>query len=191
MDPGHLLHSALSCPSRGNARHLKSKHLLYLLHNNSSVHLTIMTEVRRCGRITDGMRKGWRALRDSVLSCRLRTGVRLFRSCLHKSGISRNFPWHKWCMAASAACECGAEDQTVNHVVFQCPNHRPPPGLHGLAVLDDEKIDRLLNNCAEIQCGQAVDWKIWLKRWWWNSLRLRTVDIPIYPNIAVQFLCVE
>jgi len=35
-------------------------------------------------------------------------------------------------MAASAACECGAEDQTVDHVVFQCPIHRPHHGLHGL-----------------------------------------------------------
>jgi len=35
-------------------------------------------------------------------------------------------------MVASAACECGAEDQTVDHVVFQCPIHRFPHGLHGL-----------------------------------------------------------
>jgi len=40
--------------------------------------------------------------------------------------------------ACSAACECDAEKQTVYHVVLQCPIHRPPHGLHGLAVLDDE-----------------------------------------------------
>jgi len=30
-------------------------------------------------------------------------------------------------MASSAACECGAEEQTVGHVVLQCPIHRPSP----------------------------------------------------------------
>jgi len=49
---------------------------------------------------------------------RLRTGVGRFRSCLYE-----------WGMASSAACECGAEEQTVDHVVFQCPIHRPRNGF--------------------------------------------------------------
>jgi len=53
-------------------------------------------------------------------------------------------------MASSAACECGAEEQTVDPVVLHCPIHRPPHGLHGLAVLDDETIEWLLNTCLEI-----------------------------------------
>jgi len=53
----------------------------------------------------------------------------------------------------SAACECGAEEQTVNHVVLQCAIHRP---LHGLTVLDDETIEWVLNTCPEILRGQAV-----------------------------------
>jgi len=40
-------------------------------------------------------------------------------------------------MTPSAACECAAE-QTVHHVVLQCPIHRPP---HGLTVLDGETIE--------------------------------------------------
>jgi len=43
------------------------------------------------------------------------TGVGSFRSCLYK-----------WSMAPSATCECGAEEQTVNHVVLRCPIHRLP-----------------------------------------------------------------
>ena len=70
---------------------------------------------------------------------RLRTGVERFCSCLYK-----------WSMASSAACECGAEEQTVGHVVLQCPIHRPPHGLHGLTVLDDETTEWLLNTCPEI-----------------------------------------
>jgi len=53
-----------------------------------------------------------------------RTGVRRFRSCLHK-----------WGMASSA------EEQADEHVVHQCPIHQPPHGLHGLTVLDDETIE--------------------------------------------------
>jgi len=69
----------------------------------------------------------------------LRTGVGLFHSCLHI-----------WGMPASAACGCGAEDQTVDHIFFQCPLHRPPIGLHGRTVLDDETIDWLLIIFPEI-----------------------------------------
>jgi len=103
-------------------------------------------------------RKGWRALRNSVLSSpthrhhpeialprrvwvllnHLRTSVRRFPSFLHK-----------WGMAASAACECCRDNQTVEHV-FKCPIHRPPYGLYGLTVLNDEIIDWLLNTCPEI-----------------------------------------
>jgi len=53
-------------------------------------------------------------------------------------------------MASSAACECGAEEQTVDHVVRQCPIHRPAHGLRGLTVLDDEKIEWLFNTFPEI-----------------------------------------
>jgi len=53
-------------------------------------------------------------------------------------------------MASSAACEYGAEKQTVDHVVLQCPIYQPPHGLHGLTVPDNETIERLLNTCPEI-----------------------------------------
>jgi len=130
---------------------------LYPPHIISSVYLTTTTHVRRSGRITNGMRSGRTAPQDSAFSSptpappgmtlprraqvrlnRLRTGVGRFRSWLYK-----------WRMASSAACECGAE-QTVDHVVLQCPIHRPPHGLHGLTVLDDETIEWLLNTCPEI-----------------------------------------
>jgi len=52
-------------------------------------------------------------------------------------------------MVSSVASECGAEEQTVDHVVLQCPMHRPH-GLHSLIVLGDETIAWLLNTCPEI-----------------------------------------
>ena len=42
---------------------------------------------------------------------RLRTGVGLFRSTMYK-----------WGKAFSAACECGAEEQTADHVIATCSN---------------------------------------------------------------------
>ena len=87
----------------------------------------------------------WSAVRD-------RQSLEL-SSCYFRSFL------HKWGMASSAACDCGTEEQTVDHVVLQCPIHRPPHELHGLTVLDDETIEWLLNTCPEIQCGQAVVWR--------------------------------
>ena len=150
MEPGHLLHLEFTRPSSANARRLKSKnplvptaqHLISLSANNnvraaqwadyqwnaewtdSSTRLRIL--ITDTGTHASGMtlsRRAWFRLN------RLRTGVGRFRSCLYK-----------WDMASSAPCECGAEEQTVDHVVLQCPIHRPPNGLHGLTVLDDETI---------------------------------------------------
>ena len=58
---------------------------------------------------------------------RLRTGDRLFHSTAHK-----------WDIATSLTCECGAEEQTADHVINDCPIFSPPNGVHGLRVLDDE-----------------------------------------------------
>jgi len=49
----------------------------------------------------------------------------------------------------SKLVQCSAE-QAVDHVVLQCPIHRPHHGLHSLTVLDDETIEWLLNTCPEI-----------------------------------------
>ena len=95
------------------------------------------------------------------------TDVRRFRSCMCK-----------WDMTASAACKCGAEDQTAKHVL-QCPIYQPL-GLHGLTVLDDETIDLLLNTCPEIECSLAVPERIGSNDEAASaSLFLHTADIPI------------
>jgi len=70
---------------------------------------------------------------------RIRIRVKCFHSCMPK-----------WGMASSAACELGAEGQTIDHVHPQSPTHRPSHGLHGPTVLDDETIEWLLNSCPEI-----------------------------------------
>ena len=58
---------------------------------------------------------------------RLRTGVGRFHAFMHK-----------WGLAPSPNCECGASEQTLDHVLTACPIHRAPHGARGLTVLDDE-----------------------------------------------------
>ena len=58
---------------------------------------------------------------------RLRTDVGRFYSSMHK-----------WGLAPSPNCECGASEQTADHVLTACPIHRAPHGARGLTVLDDE-----------------------------------------------------
>jgi len=140
VEPGHLLHSALARPSSADARRLKSRHPFVSLtqHLISSSDNNNISAAQ--GWIINGMRSG-----RTIRLDRLHTGVGRFRTCLYK-----------WAMASSAACECGTEEQTVDHLVLQCAIHRSPHGLHGLTVLDDETTEWLLNTCPEIWCGQAV-----------------------------------
>ena len=70
---------------------------------------------------------------------RLRTGVWRFHSSMHK-----------WDLAPSPNCECGASEQTANHVITACPIHRAPHGARGLTVLDDETRCWLNNTTASI-----------------------------------------
>ena len=58
---------------------------------------------------------------------RLRTGVGRFQLSMHK-----------WGLAPSSNCECGASEQTADHVLTACLIHRAPHGARGLMVLDDE-----------------------------------------------------
>ena len=162
MEPGHMLHSVLTCPSSANARRIKSTRcttshqFIWQQHTCSTVGGSPM-ECRVDGQPHKTQHfHPWRRhpppgmilpRRSWIQLNRLRTGVGRFRSCLYKLG-----------MASSAACECGAEEQTVEHGVLQCPIHRPPHGLHGLTVLDDETTEWLLSICPEIYYNQAVVW---------------------------------
>ena len=70
---------------------------------------------------------------------RLRTGVGRFHLSMHK-----------WGLAPSQNCECGASEQTADHVLAACPTHRTPYGARGLTVLDDETRCWLNNITASI-----------------------------------------
>ena len=57
---------------------------------------------------------------------------------------------HRWGLSPSLNCECGASEQTADHVLTACPIHRAPHGTRGLMVLDDKTRCWLNNITASI-----------------------------------------
>ena len=70
---------------------------------------------------------------------RMRTGVGQFHSSMHK-----------WGPTPSPNSECGASEQTADHVLTACPIHRALYGARGLTVWDCETRCWLNNNTARI-----------------------------------------
>ena len=71
-------------------------------------------------------------------------------NCL-RTGVGRfHLSMHKWGLAPSPNCECGASEQTADHVQIACSIHRAPHGARGLTVLDDETRCLINNITASI-----------------------------------------
>ena len=142
LEPGHLLHDRLFSPPIKGHRQLKSRHPFV------PAALELLNDANQSGtnaaRWADGIwNTNWTEsssrLRGFIAEAstsptgiclprlawvklnRLRTGVGLFRSIMHK-----------WGMASTAACECGAEEQAADHVITSCPIYHHPNGIHGL-----------------------------------------------------------
>ncbi len=71
-------------------------------------------------------RKAWARLN------RIRTG--------HGNCVSCLFQWN---MVDSAGCDCGEPNQTMNHIVNDCPNRRFIGGIEGLHRLDEGAVEWL------------------------------------------------
>ena len=69
---------------------------------------------------------------------RLRTGIGRFGSLMHR-----------WGLTTTAICDCGAERQTPEYLLYQCPIYSQAR-KDGLLILDDSTIDWLLNVCQDI-----------------------------------------
>ena len=54
------------------------------------------------------------------LNC-LRTDVGHFQSSMRK-----------WDLAPTSNCECGAAEQTADHIILTCPTHQAPTEIYGL-----------------------------------------------------------
>ena len=71
---------------------------------------------------------------------RLRTGVGLYRSLMHK-----------WSMASSASCTCGVEEHTADHIITSCPIYRHPNRNRGLLTVNESLARWLSDTCPAIQ----------------------------------------
>ena len=135
LDPDHILHGQLTEPRAASKERLRSRRPFVpaarkLLHNLSELrsiraaqwtNLTWGTEYSKSmsalgvyiPRVSTKpiemslTRTAWDKLN------RLRIGVGRFGSSMHK-----------WGLASSAKCECGASEQTVDHIILTCPTHR-------------------------------------------------------------------
>ena len=137
LDPDHILHGLLSGSSDTCQVRLRSRRPFVpaarnLLDNLARLgirasewtNLKWKTEYCEGASRPVGMglpRAAWVKLK------RLRTGVGRFHSSMHK-----------WGLAPSPNCECGAYEQTADHVLTACHIPPAPHGARGLTVLDDE-----------------------------------------------------
>ena len=148
LDPGHILHGQLTESRAASKERLKSggpfaPAAQKLLHNLSDVgiHASQWTNLTWDTEYSKSMsalgvyipRVSARSIGMSLTRTayvklnRLRTSVERFGSSMHK-----------WGLAPSTKCECGASEQTAEHIILTCPTHREPRGIVGLTVLDDE-----------------------------------------------------
>ena len=70
---------------------------------------------------------------------RFRTGVGLFRSSMYK-----------WGRDSTASCECGAEEQTADHILTSCPIYRHTNGIRGLLTVNESLARWLFDTCPAI-----------------------------------------
>ena len=148
LDPDHILHGLLSGSSDTCQMRLRSRCPFVPAARN------LLDNLARLGiRASEWTNHKWKTeycenasrLRAFVLETSARpVGIGLPRAawvklnCL-QTGVGRfHLSMHKWGLAPSPNCECGASEQTTDHVLTVCPIHRAPPGARGLTVLDDE-----------------------------------------------------
>ena len=160
LDPDHILYGLLSGSSDNCQVRLRSRHPFVPAARN------LLDKLARLGiRASEWTNHKWKteycenASRLRTLAPRtgarpvgmdlpLATWVKLNRL---PSGVGRfHSSIHKWGFAPSRNCECGASEQTADHVLTACPRHRAPHGARGLTVLDDGTRCWLNNTSASI-----------------------------------------
>ena len=70
---------------------------------------------------------------------RIRTGVGRFGEAMKR-----------WGLKSTSECECGAPNQSVQHIMDDCTMHRPPNGERGLTDLDEDTRTWLASTSLEI-----------------------------------------
>ena len=122
-------------------------HHLYPPHNISSIHLTTTTEMRRSGRIIDGMRSGWRTLRDSV---------GLFSSPTPEPTSQNDIPKTSWVRQSTSS--------PVSDVSAPASTNRGMGSFCALWVWR-RRMDRL-PRCPSLYIDLPIESMVWRCGWW-------------------------
>ena len=160
LEPNHLLHHKIISPELRQSRRLKSRHPFVPAARELLSNLNQL-DIRAANWTEHSWRSEWNNCntrlhhfiynidtsplgmhfprRSWVRLNHFRTGVGRFRSSLHN-----------WGMVPCAACDCGAENQTAEHILAHCPLFSPPHGITGLDRLDDDTITWLREPCPDI-----------------------------------------
>ena len=148
LDPDHILYGPLSGSSDTGQVRLRSRRPFVPAARNLLDNLARLGI--RASEWTNHKRKteyceGASRLRAFVFGTRARPArMGLHRAAWVKLNRLRtdverfHLSMHKWGLAPSPNCECGASEQTADHVLTACPIHRAPHGARGLTILDDE-----------------------------------------------------
>jgi len=78
-------------------------------------------------------------------------------------------------MGYGLLCGCGADDQTVNHIVLQLSTDRTPHGLHGLTVLGIQHYIFILTSVYDYAGCELPNFRVHLSLWF---------QIPLYNSMA-------
>ena len=148
LGTGHFLHGQRTELQAASKERLKTKHPFApaarkLLHNLSESGIrasqwTNLTWDTECFKSMSslGVYNPRISTRPIEMSLTRTAWVKLNRL---RSGVGRFISsMHKWGLASSAKCECGASKQTADHIILTCLIHRAPQRIMGLTVLDDE-----------------------------------------------------
>ena len=85
------------------------------------------------------MSMAWVPRRQWTTYNRIRTGVGRFGEAMKR-----------WGLKSTSECECGAPNQSVQHIMDDCTMHRPPNGERGLTDLDEDTRIWLASTSLEI-----------------------------------------
>ena len=133
LDPDHILYELLTGPPNAHRERLKCRRPFVSAAQRLLHHLFELDI--RVAQWTDYKWNTEYLINASDLRALPRSSwVRLNRL---RTGVGRfQLSMHKWCLAPTPNCECGAAEQTADHIILTCLTHRAPTGIHGLTVLD-------------------------------------------------------
>ena len=144
LETDHILHGLLSGSSDTCQVRLRSRRPLCQVRGISWTTLPDLASAPLNGQITNGTRSTVKMLPSSVLLCPRPMPGLLGWAYPEQLGLSSTAcglvlgDSIRPCTNGVSNCECGASEQTADHVLTACPIHRAPHGARGLTVLDDE-----------------------------------------------------